>query len=396
MPPDTDTVDPAGILISGDGATNPHAAYAQLRERCPVGRSQVGDVSLIYISRFQDVAWALHHPEYFSSEGDAIALGEQPLIPVQVDPPRHTKYRRLVSPQFALPEIKRLEPELRSLVQARIDTFVDRGHCDFHEEFATPLPTSFFLALVGLPLDDLPMFLRWRDESVRPDVDPGDFEAANAARKKVGEEISAYFRRALAERREQPDSSFLSNLLDARVDGEPLTEPELLGFSHLLLLAGLDTVTAALDCLFTYLARHPEERRQLIADETLVPGAVEELLRWETPVAMVVRTIKQPIEIAGVKLSPGDNVSLVVGAANQDEREFGDHAIRFDRRPNRHVAFGSGNHFCLGAHLARAELRIAIEEFHRRIPDYHIAPGHEPRFSPGIRQADSLPLEWET
>lgn len=396
MSPDNHTLDPGGILLTGGDATNPHGAYAEVRERCPVGRSQIGDLSLVYISRFEDVSWALHHPEYFSSRGDAIELGEQPLIPLQLDPPKHTKYRRLVSPQFALTQIKRLEPDLRELVRNRVDSFAQRGQCDFHEEFATPLPTSFFLALVDLPLEDLPMFLRWRDESIRPAVDPGDFEAAAAVRKRVGEEISDYFRRVLAERRSHPDDSFFSRLFESAVDGEPLSDAELLGFSHLLLLAGLDTVTAALDCLFAHLAQNPESRRQLVADESLIPGAVEELLRWETPVTMVVRTVKQPLEIGGIALSAGENVSLVLGAANQDEREFGDPTVEFKRQPNRHVAFGTGNHFCLGAHLARAELRIAIEEFHRRIPDYRVSAEHQPRFSPGIRQADKLVLEWET
>ena len=182
--------------------------------------------------------------------------------------------------------------------------------------------------------------------------------------------------------------------MTAEVEDRPLTETELLGISHLLLLAGLDTVTATLDCFFTHLARTPDLRHRLTVDPSLIPSAVEELLRTETPVMMTIRTVAQPVELGGMTLEPGEQVAVVLGAANLDETEFSDVGIQLGRRPNRHVAFGTGNHFCLGAHLARAELRIAIEEFHERIPEYRIAPSHEPQFSAGIRQSDHLLLEW--
>jgi cytochrome P450 len=387
---DGSSFDPASVLLEAD-ATHPHETYASLLEQCPVARSQVEGLSMVYLSRYKDVAWALHHPEIFSSEGDPMGLAEQPMIPVQVDPPEHTRYRRLVSPQFSPREIKRLEPEIRRLVQERIDVFVDRGNCDFHAEFATPLPTSFFLALMGLPLDDLELFLRWRDDTVRP---AGDVESAAQTRKRVGAEISQYFRDALGGDRQLHHDGFLASLIHPPEGDQELTETEILGISHLLLIAGLDTVTAALDCLFAHLACNPDERQMLVADEGMVPGAVEELLRSESPVTLTIRTVTQPVTVSGVELKPGEQVAVVLGAANVDASEFADAGISFDRRPNRHLAFGTGNHFCLGAHLARAELRIAIEEFHRRIPDYHIRLGFEPRFSAGIRQAQCLPLEW--
>ena len=380
--------------MSADVATDPHCAYAALRDRCPVARSDHGGMPVVYISRYEHVSWALRHPEYFSSEGDPMGLAEQPLIPLQIDPPAHTKYRRLLSPQFVPREVNRLEPDLRRLIRDLIAGFADRGHCDFHEEFATPLPTSFFLALMGLPLDDRPAFLQWRDDTIRPAVAADDFHGAAAIRKRAAEETSEYFRAAIAHRREQPDAGLLSSLIVADIDGQPLTETEILGISHLLLLAGLDTVTAALDCLVTHLARHPDRRRQLVEDQGLIPAAVEEFLRWETPVMIVPRTVKQAVEIGGVGLSPGEHVVLVLGAANLDEDEFGP-VIDLNRNLNRHVAFGSGNHLCLGAHLARLELRIALEELHLRIPDYRIAYDRQPTFSPAIRQADSLQLEWD-
>ncbi len=395
----TDTVesmDPGGVLFAPQVALNPQETYDSLRRQCPVARSDFAGMETIYISRYEDVTWALRHPEYFTSEGDTMELGEQPLIPLQVDPPRHTKYRRLLNPRFLPREIGRLEPNVRALVTQLIDAFADGGHCDFHEEFATPLPSGIFLALMGLPMSDLPTFLRWRDNTIRPDVDPHDFEGAAEIRRQTAHEVSEYFRQAIAEHKSRPaNDRLLSQIVRFTIDGEELTEAELLGIAHLLMLGGLDTVTATLDCMVTYLATHPERRRQLVDDPAGIPRAIEELMRWETPVTVLPRAVKQDIEIGGVQLRAGDRITLVLGAANLDDEEFADSDVDFGRDPNRHVSFGSGNHLCLGAHLARLELRVALEELHARIPDYRIPDGVELNVSPGIRQADSLPLEWE-
>jgi cytochrome P450 len=245
-------------------------------------------------------------------------------------------------------------------------------------------------------MSDLPTFLRWRDNTIRPDVDPNDFEGAAEIRRETAHEVSEYFRQAIAEHKSRPaDDRLLSQIVRFTIDGEELTETELLGIAHLLMLGGLDTVTATLDCMVTYLAKHPERRRQLVDDPARIPGAVEELMRWETPVTVLPRAVKQDIEMSGVQLRAGDRITLVLGAANLDDEEFADTGVDFGRDPNRHVSFGSGNHLCLGAHLARLELRVALEELHARIPDYHIPDGVELNVSPGIRQADSLPLEWK-
>ena len=161
-----------------------------------------------------------------------------------------------------------------------------------------------------------------------------------------------------------------------------------------MLIAGLDTVTATLDCDLTYLAKHPDVRRRLVDRPGLTSGAVEELLRWESPVQMVIRVIKQDYEFEGVQLHAGDHGVIMIGAANLDD-EFPDaHRVDFERESNRHLAFGAGPHRCLGSHLARLEQRVALEEWHRRIPEYRIADGVEIHLSPGIRQAERLPLVW--
>jgi cytochrome P450 len=350
--------------------------------------------AVVVISRYDDVNWALRHPEYFTSAGGGLGLGEQPLIPLEFDPPQHTKYRRLLSPQFVPRQVQLLEPEVRRIARGLIDEVAPHGKCDFHEEIATPLPSELFLALMGLPTEDLDLFLRWRDESIRPPVEPGDFEGAQRIRTQVAHEISEYFRGLIARCRQAPSDTLLSRIVHSTIDGEPLSEVELLGIAHLLLLGGLDTVTATLDCMVTFLATHPEHRRQLVEDPSIIPAAVEELLRWLTPVMVIPRSIKEDVEIGGVQLRAGDGVMLAIGAANDDESEFSDPSVDFLRQPNRHVAFGGSNHSCLGAHLARLELRVTLEELHSRIPDYWIPEGSDIHFSTGIRQADHLPLEF--
>jgi len=386
--------DPAMELFSPETADAPQPAYQELRAKCPVARSNMGiNGASVLISSFEELTWALKHPEYFSSE-DAVAIGnDRPLIPLQIDPPDHAKYRRLLDPEFSPKKMAALEPDFRVLVNEVIDTFADRGECDFHEEFATPLPSTFFLRLTGLPLSDLPVFLQWRDNIIRPDVPDGDFDAATEIRAATGREIYAYFERALDQRTEQRDDGLLSRLIDAEVEGHSLTREELLDICYLLIIAGLDTVTATLDCFVHRLARHPEERRRLVDDPTIAPAVVEEYMRFEAPVMVTPRTVKQDVTLGGVELRAGDNVTLVLGAGNLDDGEFNRaDTVDFDRGRNRHLSFGGGAHRCLGSHLARLEVRVALEEWHRRIPDYRILDGADFHFSPGIRQTNTLPL----
>ena len=388
--------DPAVLLFNAETADAPHAAYAKLRDRCPVARSPSAAMPGVYLSGYDDVAWALRHPDVFSSAPEALSIGQaQPLIPLQLDPPVHTRYRLVLNPLFKPNRVAQLEPDVRSVVTGLIDAIADRGHCDFHEDFSTPLPSTIFLRLMGLPQRDLPQFLRWRDDIIRPDVDPTDIEATAQVREAASQAINAYFETAIASAAEQQGEGLLASLVGTEIEGRPLDRRELLGICHLMLLGGLDTVTATLDCIVAYLARHAERRRALVEDPSLVPAAVEELLRHQTPVMVVPRVVRQPLTLRGVELRPGDPVMLVLGAANSDHDVFADGGeVDLTRDAGRHLAFGVGHHFCLGAHLARLELRVALEELHRRIPDYRIADGAEVHFTPGIRQAHGLLLEW--
>lgn len=377
-------------LFDAEFARCPHAVYARLRAELPVARqSFIGNP---VISRYEDVMWALRHPEIFSSEMDLeMALGtERPMIPQQIDPPRQTRFRKLLDPLFSRKRMQALEPGIRRHARDLIDGFADRGSCEFHREFAVPLPCTAFLHLLGLPPEELGLFLELKDGIIRPPAPPDE---AAELRRETGRRIYAYFDRALDERVARPREDLLTWLTTTELDGRKLTREEMLDICFLLLLAGLDTVTATLGCSIAFLASNPEHRRRLVEDPTRIDAAVEELLRYETPVTAVPRLLKQDVEVAGVRLEKGQLVTLLLGAANTDEDRFPEaDRVDFDRERNKHIAFGAGPHRCLGSHLARMELRVALEEWHRRIPEYRIAPGEIPIYTPGIREVRHLPL----
>jgi cytochrome P450 len=329
----------------------------------------------------------------------AVDMGnERPLIPLQIDPPVHKKYRKILDPIFSPRQVALLEPEISTLVNDVIDRFEDRDEIDFAAEFSVPFPSQVFLTLLGLPLDELPRFLAMKDGIIRPDHvvgSPRDSAAAQAHLRSTADSIYDYFAEVLAERRREGNGhdDLLSRFMSAEIDGERLTDDDIVDIAYLFLIAGLDTVTASLDCFFGYLCSHPAQRDRLVADPALVPSAVEELLRWETPVMGVVRIATQDTELGGCPIRSGQQVSVLLGAANTDDAEFGDgDEVVLDREANRHLAFGGGVHRCLGSHLARLELRVALREWHRRIPTYSLAPGHQLSYTMGIRSVDTFPL----
>ena len=320
----------------------------------------------------------------------------RPLIPLQIDPPEHKKFRKLLDPIFAPREVARLEEPLTRSVNELIDRFIDKGVVDFSKEFSVPFPTQVFLGLLGLPLDELPRFLKMKDGIIRPHLVTGDLYRSPATQqyqKETADSIYDYFNGVLDQREDERQDDLLSRFLDATVDGQRLTREEILDICFLFLIAGLDTVTATLDCIFGYLAVHPEQRRQIAEDPSVIPAAIEELLRWETPVMGVARVAVEDTEIGGCPVHKGDGVMVMLGSVNTDEADLPDaDVVRFDREVNRHVAFGGGVHRCLGSHLARQELRIAVREWHRRIPEYEVADGHTLAYTPAIRSIDYFPM----
>jgi len=373
------------------GLAEPQPMYKMLRESSPVFRP--GPEGPVVLSRLADIEMALKRTDVFSSNMDAVDLGNvRPLIPLQVDPPEHAKYRRILDPLFTPREMASREPAVTALVNEMIDRFADRGECDFHSEFAVPLPCTVFLQLLGLPLEDLDKFLAWKDDVIRPEG-AGGFKEHREAAAPAAKQIYEYFERAIDDHIANPREDVLSALIASNIAGEPLSLEELLDICFLFLIAGLDTVTDSLDCFFVYLAQHPDQRHLLIEQPDILPGAIEELLRWETPVPGVARIALEDIEVGGCPISKGERVSPLLGAANTDPAEFDDpEVVEFARSPNRHRAFGGGPHRCLGSHLARLELRVALREFHRRIPDYAIRKGTELKYTSALRSVESLPL----
>ncbi len=375
----------------------PQPVFATLRSQCPVTRAAFTQSPVI--SRYEDVIWALRNPEIFSSQMDIqMALGtERPMIPQQIDPPAQTKYRKLLDPLFSRRRMAAIEPDVRRNANQLIDSFLDRGRCEFDKDFAVPLPCNAFLHLMGLPEGELDLFLELKDKIIRPQerVEIRDMDHAREVRAETGRQIYAYFDALIDERLARPQEDLMSVLVSAELEGEKLTREEILDICFLLILAGLDTVTATLGCNIAYLAANPEKRRQLVRQPQLIPAAVEELLRYETPVMAVPRLVKRDIELHGFAIREGEVVTLLLGAADTDGEEF-PHAddVDFLRERNRHVAFGAGPHRCLGSHLARMELEVAMQEWHRRIPDYSIQEGERPVYSPGIREVRYLPLVW--
>jgi cytochrome P450 len=383
-------------LMSPELARNPQPAYVMLHQSSPVMR--LDGVGVIVSSR-SGVDEVLRQPDVFASSTAHDLKAKRPLIPLQIDPPDHRKYRKILDPLFAPLRMRALEDQVAALVNALVDTFADDGEIDFTRQFSLPFPSHVFLTLFGLPLDELPRFLRMKDGAIRPDHvvgHPFGHPETEAYQRATADEIYAYFERVLDERAAEsgePRDDLLSHFLHVEVDGDRLTREDMLDICFLFLIAGLDTVSASLDCFFGYLAGHPDARRKLVEEPESILSVVEELLRWETPVMGVARVATRDVEVGGCPISAGEQVMALLGSANLDEAEFPDAGeLRWDREANRHLAFGGGIHRCLGSHLARLELRVALREWHRRIPDYCVKPGVELDYTPGIRTLQTFPM----
>ncbi|MEE2768862.1 MAG: cytochrome P450 [Actinomycetota bacterium] len=399
--PNEEEQDEPGGLGMGDPESNrnPQRGYKMLRDVSPVvtisgviPSRENADAHLV--GRHADVLSVLRNPEVFSSRFDAVHIGQvRPLIPLQIDPPDHSKYRKLLDPLFAPRRIALLEDRTRSLVAGLVDRVVEDGECNFHDAVAEPLPSTVFLELLGLPVSRAAEFLALKDGIIRPEAETPEqrSEIVDA----TGAQIYAVLEEVVEQRLAAPQDDFISSFLSAEVDGHQLTSEEVIDICYLFFLAGLDTVTASLDCMMARLAQNPGERRRLVDDPEIISLAVEEMLRWETPVTSVVRVTTQETELSGCPIGANEVVSVMIGSANTDERAWDNpDLVDADRQVNKHLAFGGGVHRCLGSHLARMELRVTLEEWHARIPDYHIPDGVELDYSPSLRQIANLPLAW--
>lgn len=364
---------------------NTQQSYARMRAECPVVMSG----GIAYISRYADIDHGLRDPSLFGSTGRANLGNSRPLIPIDFDPPEHSRYRRILDPMFSPKQMARLQPAFTELTNSMIDAFIDRGSCEFVSEFAFPLPGVMFLSMLGLPTEDLPILLELNHAVMRPPTE-GDVQDHMRA---WGQRFYDYFEDHLA-RRGTGGGAIIDQLLEAEYEGKRLSHEEILDTLFMFTLAGLDTVASTLECFFAYLAVHPEHRRQLSQDPAVVPSAVEELLRYEGSVLFSVKAAMKDVTLQGVEIPKGSPVAFVLSSASLDEAVFENpNVVDFAREPNRHMGFGRGIHRCLGSHLARLELRVALQEFHRRIPHYEIAPGTVLHWAgTGMKHVSSLPL----
>ena len=350
--------------------------YRELRERCPIGRSDRYG-GFWFAVRYDDIHAIEQQPETFAvSPGMLLPpMGHvRPGIPIDIDPPMHGKYRRITLPAFTPQRIAEMEPLVRGIARDLLDEIGDVDEVDASKRFAVPMPMRVFCAVAGLPAEDSERLEDWIDRIfyVRTH-DYADTERAAA-------ECCAYLaERFEARRREPPRDDLLGRLLTAEVDGRPLSEEELVDYGFVLLTAGLDTTAWVIRSGLWHLAQHPDDLARLVEQPELIPTAVEEFLRCLSSVQAMARTATEDVPLDGHEVAEGDRVLIVFGAGNRDEAVFPDgDRIRIDRQPNPHMAFGVGIHRCLGSNLARRELRIAFEEFLARHPVFALAPGADP------------------
>jgi cytochrome P450 len=376
---------------------DPYPVYRRLRDDFPVHHNP--RLRFWTLSRHADVLAALQAPDLFIS-GKGVYVGvpdyddgkltaEVPLL-ITTDRPRHTQLRALVSRAFTPRRIALLEPRIRAIARGLLDNVKGRREFDLVREFSGPLPTIVIAELLGVPAEDQEWF---KEKSTAvAQFDPTARRDAAAAGPAI--ELGRYLAEVLAERRREPRDDLLSALLAAEIDGQRLSDVELIGFGFLLLVAGNETTTNLISNAAILLDRHRDQRRLLLEDPGRISGAIEEFLRYDSPVQGLARTTTAPVTLHAVTIPEASKVLLLFGSANHDERAFPE-AERFDvlRAPNPHVAFGFGAHFCLGANLARLEARVAFEELLARLPDYRMTQNRVERHCSGpIRGALSLPI----
>jgi cytochrome P450 len=343
------------------------------------------------VHRYDDVRAVFQDAANFSSKNvanfQAFVGATWDMIPLELDGERHQQYRMLLNPLFSPAKVNAMEAGVRELAVSLIEAFQAKGECEFMEEFARPYPISIFLKLMDLPLDMRSTFLAWEYQVLHAkDMD---------VRRDGLNKIIGYLRQAIDERRSNLGDDLISFAIKARINGEPLPDDDIMGVVFMLYIGGLDTVVATLGFFFKYLASHPEVRRQLIENPALLPDAIDEMLRVFASVNGS-RLLTRDMEFAGVQMKKGDRVYFATIAANRDPSEFEDpNTVDFHRAANRHLTFAAGPHRCIGSHLARRELKIALEEWLKRIPDFAIKPGAVmPAHAGGVWGIENLPLYW--
>ena len=384
---------PAFDLLDRDFyAGNPWPVYAWLREHDPVHRDEKN--GFWWLSRYEDVATVSKQPELFSS-----AKGSRPQVEnpdssmINQDDPRHTWVRSLLYKGFTPRRLADQEKAIREIARRLIDDVAARGECEFVEDVAARLPMATIGGFLGIPPEDHDRLRHWSDVMTLGS-DAEDVSEVGIAFM----DYAAYVKDMIEERREQPRDDLVSILVHAEVDGARLSADEIVSESLLLLVGGSETSRNVTASGLEMLSRHPDQQAYLVANPTGLKLAVEEFIRWSSPVINMKRTVTRDTQLRGQTLREGDRVMMLYPSANRDETVFA-RAESFDvkRSPNPHIAFGIGAHFCMGANLARLQINLLFEELLARLPDIHVRPGFEVTYAPSTFVSGflELPVEFE-
>lgn len=367
-------------------------SFENLRNQCPIGHSEKHGGHWV-VTGYPEMMEIINDPETFSSKHIIIPPFPKAsrMVPIEIDPPDHMKYRKLLARVFSPKMVTHLHEErIRRRVNEIIDSFIETGETDAFQSIAIPLPAFMTTTILDLPDEDEPKLADWVYKLVHVAVENPEVAG------KATEEIYAYFGQKLEERRGNTNGEdMLSILLRADVDGDKLTDEELLGFCLLLLLAGIDTTQKVIGSMFWQLGTDKELLKDIATHPDIIPSAVEEFLRYWGP-SQPARVVTRDVTIGGVDMKAGDNVLMMVMAANRDSREFPD-GTTFDprRQQNRHFTFGSNVHRCLGSHIARLELKILLQEFLHRIPEFEVVDQSRVRWAPGqVQGIMEVPLRF--
>jgi cytochrome P450 len=381
-----------GLPFSPAFSENPYEFFPRMHETLPPIYFDVGPIGNAWqLIKHEDAFFALRHGEYFSS-ASATPFPRDPndyfyFLPIEIDPPAHRKYRAIVDPLVSPQAVLKWEERIRKLSNDLIDAVIDKGGCEFTEDFARPLPVCVFLDLMGLPQNMRDQFVTWVVQLLK-NMDPAKMIG-------VMKEIGDYLKEAIADKRANPDEGMISRIVHAAPDGEPLSEKEIFGFVFFVFIAGIDTVYATLNNIWYWLARNPERRHEMIADPGNLNAQTEELLRVFS-VTFSGRILKKDLELRGVKMKAGDRITSILPACNYDPEVFPNpREIDFHRPRKPILAFAGGVHSCMGAHLARLEIKIGLQEWLKRIPDFQVKPGVEITYPPSaVVGPEPLPLVW--
>ena len=362
--PDVDLTD--GAFFAGDS----RSVYKWMRANEPVFRDRNG---LAAAATYQAVIDAERAPELFSNASGIRPDQDAPPMMIAMDDPGHLLRRKLVNAGFTRKRVKDRESSIATLCDALIDAVCERGECDFVWDIAAPLPMAVIGDILGVLPNERETFLRWSDDMMNflsSTTEQTDFQVSIDAFAAYAE----YMTSMITARKAEPTDDLVSVLVHAEVDGEKLADHEIINEVLLLLIGGDETTRHTLSGGTAQLLRHPEQHQQLVNDLTLLPNAIEEMLRWTAPVKNMARTMTADAEFHGTHLEQGEKIILLFESANFDEAVFGDpENFRIDRYPNNHMAFGFGTHFCLGNQLARLELSMMQERVLQRLPDMRLA-----------------------